>query len=53
MFSNWSMGFKNVDADDLKQVEGFADLGSDAFWERAGCGSLSGGLDLLKSFYED
>jgi len=52
MFSNWSMGFKNVDADDLKDVEGFADLGSDAFWERASEDTLSNGLELLKGFYD-
>ncbi|WP_071688771.1 BLUF domain-containing protein [Nioella sediminis] len=52
MFSNWSMGFKNVDADDLTGVEGFADLGSDAFWQRASDGELSNGLQLLRSFYE-
>lgn len=52
MFSNWSMGFKNVDADDLTGVAGFADLGSDAFWQRASDGELSNGLQLLRSFYE-
>jgi hypothetical protein len=52
MFSNWSMGFKNVDEDDLKGVEGFADLGSNAFWERASDGALSNGLQVLRSFYD-
>lgn len=52
MFSNWSMGFRNVDAEDLKNVEGFADLGSDTFWEKIGEQNLSNGLELLKSFYD-
>jgi len=52
MFTNWSMGFKNVDAEDLSRVDGFADLGSDAFWETAGRENLTQGLDLLKSFYD-
>lgn len=52
MFSNWSMGFKNVKADDLKDVDGFADLGSDAFWARASGDTLSNGLDLLRGFYD-
>lgn len=52
MFSNWSMGFKDVDASDLANVEGFADLGSDAFWARVKENNLSNGLQLLRSFYE-
>lgn len=52
MFSNWTMGFRNVDAEDLEGTEGFSDLGSDAFWENIGEQNLSNGLELLKSFYD-
>lgn len=52
MFSSWSMGFRNVDAEDLKHAEGFSDLGSDAFWAEIDEKNLSSGLELLKSFYD-
>ena len=52
MFSNWSMGFRNVDAEDLKHTEGFSDLGSDAFWDQIGEKTLTNGLELLRSFYD-
>ena len=52
MFSNWSMGFRNVDAEDLKHAEGFSDLGSDAFWDQIGEKTLTNGLELLRSFYD-
>ena len=52
MFSDWSMGFRNVDADDLKNVEGFSDLGSDNFWAQATSGTVPEALELLKSFYD-
>lgn len=50
MFSDWSMGFKNVEARDLADFEGFADMGSDAFWERAEASTLTEALDVLKGF---
>jgi hypothetical protein len=52
MFPDWSMGFKNVDAGQLADYEGFADMGSDAFWDRAERTTLSEALDVLKGFYE-
>lgn len=52
MFSNWSMGFRNLDAEDLKHAEGFSDLGSDAFWAQINEKNLSNGLELLRSFYD-
>ncbi|MGB5560154.1 MAG: BLUF domain-containing protein [Paracoccaceae bacterium] len=52
MFGDWSMGFKNVEADDLKDFEGFADLGGDAFWAAVNAGKAPEALDLLVSFYE-
>lgn len=52
MFSDWSMGFKNVDAEDLERFEGFSDLGSDRFWRDAGPTSAASALELLKSFYD-
>ncbi|MGB7285812.1 MAG: BLUF domain-containing protein [Salaquimonas sp.] len=52
MFSDWSMGFRNVDADDLKGFEGFSDLGSDNFWNQANLSAKTDALELLKSFYD-
>ena len=52
MFSNWSMGFKNIDARELSDFQGFSELGSDAFWEDVDPGKISSALDLLKSFYD-
>lgn len=52
MFGDWSMGFKNIGAGDLANYEGFADMGSDAFWESAQSNALAEALDLLKGFYE-
>jgi len=52
MFGDWSMGFKNVDASDLKDFEGFSDLGSDQFWEQVSPEGASAALDLLRSFYD-
>ncbi|MFO7920913.1 MAG: BLUF domain-containing protein [Nioella sp.] len=52
MFSDWSMGFRNVDAGDLASAAGYADLGSDAFWDRASGGTLPTALTLLKSFHD-
>lgn len=52
MFRNWTMGFKNVDAADLKDFEGFSDLGSDRFWAEISPATGASALDLLKSFYD-
>ncbi len=52
-FPAWLMGFRDVDNIDLERFDGFTDLGSSAFWERAQSGALSGGLGLMQSFYED
>ncbi len=52
MFSDWTMGFKNVDASDLADFEGFSDLGSDRFWQEISPASAETALVLLKSFYD-
>ena len=52
MFSNWSMGFKNINSNELKDFQGFSELGSDDFWKHVNPGKVSSALDLLKSFYE-
>jgi len=52
MFRDWSMGFKNVTAEDLKNVEGFSDLGSDQFWQEITPTSAAAAPELLKSFYD-
>ena len=51
-FPDWSMGFRNVEPGDFEAFDGYADLGSDAFWTRAQAGDLSGSLELMRSFYE-
>ncbi|OAN71287.1 hypothetical protein A8B78_20275 [Jannaschia sp. EhC01] len=52
MFADWSMGFKNVEDQDLAGVKGFTDLGSDDFWKNAEVEGLSEALDLLRGFYD-
>lgn len=52
-FADWSMGFKAVDQDTLREIMGFADLGDESFQNRAREGEVSGALELMKSFYED
>lgn len=52
MFPDWSMGFKNVDTGDLSGHEGFADMGSDAFWRNARALTAPEALDLLTGFYD-
>lgn len=52
MFADWSMGFKNVQDDDLRGVTGFADMGSDAFWDRAARDTLPSALEFLSTFYD-
>ncbi len=52
MFENWSMGFKNIDSQELCEFEGFSDLGSDKFWKEVNPGKVSSALDLAKSFYQ-
>ena len=47
-----AMGFKNIDAEDLRGFPGFVDLGSDAFWKEANAGELCQALELLRSFYD-
>jgi Sensors of blue-light using FAD len=52
-FPDWSMGFRNIDEADLARFEGYSDLGSEDFWERAQDGDLDSALDLMMSFYGD
>jgi len=53
MFPNWSMGFKNVDDDDLASLPGFADIGKDSFWQNLEENKMPEAVDLLRGFYED
>jgi len=53
MFPNWSMGFKNVDENDLVSVPGFADIGKDSFWQNLKENEMPEAVDLLRGFYED
>ncbi|MGB5215245.1 MAG: BLUF domain-containing protein [Anderseniella sp.] len=52
-FPDWSMGFRNADAADLENFDGYSDLGSPEFWTRAKDGELSDALDIMMSFYSD
>ncbi len=52
-FPDWSMGFRNADAADLAGFEGYSDLGSPGFWDRARSGELSDALEIMMSFYSD
>lgn len=51
MFKTWSMGFKNIDASELSVHPGYADMGSDAFWDRVDREALPAPLEFLQSFY--
>ena len=52
MFGDWSMGFRNVDENDLAKFAGFSELGSDAFWQDAKKQTLPDALSTLRSFYD-
>ena len=52
MFGDWSMGFRNVDENDLAKFAGFSELGSDAFWQDAKKQALPDALSTLRSFYD-
>jgi hypothetical protein len=50
-FPEWSMGFRNVAEADLEGFEGYSDLGSPQFWNRARAGALPSAFDIMASFY--
>ena len=52
-FPNWSMGFKSIVSEDLRDVPGFTDLGEESFALRAQAGEIEGALEIMKSFYEE
>ena len=52
MFGDWSMGFRNVDENDLAKFPGFSELGSDEFWQNANKKALPNALTTLRSFYD-
>jgi len=52
MFADWSMGFRNFDEVYFDDHPGFAQLGSDAFWQKAQDNALPGAYDALCNFYE-
>lgn len=52
-FPDWSMGFRDLEPGALTDFEGYSDLGSSDFWERALSGELTSGLELMQSFYKD
>ncbi len=53
LFPDWSMGFRNVEAGEIERFEGYSDIGSPAFWQRAAAGKLAGALDLLRAFQDE
>lgn len=52
-FPDWSMGFRNIEQDELARHDGYQDLGTEAFWKRASEGTLPEAFELMKSFYDD
>ncbi|MGB5871929.1 MAG: hypothetical protein WBH04_17200, partial [Albidovulum sp.] len=52
MFPEWSMGFKNVDAQDLASMPGFAEIGAEAFWQNLKANAMPEALELLRGFYD-
>lgn len=51
-FPSWTMGFRNVDILELENFDGYSDLGSDGFWQRANSGELTDALAVMLSFYD-
>ena len=51
MFPEWSMGFKNVDAQDLANMPGFAGIDSETFWQNLAANAMPEALELLRGFY--
>lgn len=51
MFAGWTMGFQNVETQDLAGFAGYSDLGTDDFWARIEGQGPAGALELLQSFY--
>jgi hypothetical protein len=52
MFPNWTMGFKNVDAQDLAKHPGFAEIGTEKFWRELQANGLPEAVDLMRGFYD-
>lgn len=52
MFPNWSMGLKNVEAQDLVDVPGFAEIHKESFWQNLTANRMPDALDLLLGFYD-
>ena len=49
-FPDWSMGFEQVEDGDLADFPGYADLGSNEFWERLAQRAPDGAKLVLESF---
>jgi hypothetical protein len=52
MFPEWSMGFKNVDAQDLACMPGFTEIDSEAFWQNLKSNAMPEALELLRGFVD-
>lgn len=52
MFPEWSMGFKNVDAQDLARMPGFAEIETEAFWRNLKANAMPEATELLRGFYD-
>lgn len=51
-FPDWSMGFRNLEPGELAGHAQFRDLGEETFGARARAGTVTGALELMRSFYE-
>jgi hypothetical protein len=52
MFPNWTMGFKNVDADDFAKLPGFTEIGTEGFWRDLQENGLPEAVNLMRGFYD-
>lgn len=52
MFPNWSMGFKNIEAHDLADLPGFAEIENESFWQNLKDNEMPEAVDLLRGFYD-
>ena len=52
-FPSWSMGFRHVDEEKLAKFDGYADLGSPDFWDRAQSGNTKDALEMMRFFSKE
>ncbi len=52
-FADWSMGFRSVNAEDLKRIPGFADLGDRPFYDPGFIDRPDDAIAMMQGFCED